>query len=138
MSWGIAKATQHVFALLVRNFGSSATPRAPKYSIDSDQTLQVDHSLYLMHIILYVLPIPAHVIFQMFNVSQHVISCPLTVICNLGISGARSSKNFTYYTPGIRNILGVYNFCLFSYNVCVCVNFFFLSRISQEVLNLGF
>ena len=30
----------------------------------------------------------------------------------------------------------VYSFCLFSNCVCLCVNFFFLSKISQELLNL--
>ena len=45
------------------------------------------------------------------------------------------------YTPGTKYI-GVYSFCLFCNYVClfVClsVNFFFSSKISQQLLGLGF
>ena len=41
------------------------------------------------------------------------------------------------YTPSTKYI-GVYSFCLFCNYVCLSVNFFFPSKISQQLLWLGF
>ena len=43
-------------------------------------------------------------------------------------------KCIRYHTPGMRNIILEYSFCLFRLHVCLCVNFF-LPKISQDPLS---